>query len=93
MFRGGAPLQITMPVMKRIRLAFPKMKRIWAHSAMALGALLSTPLLLACSSVNATAGRDKALQSTIWFEEDAQKALDEGKFTLMSQIMPSNEQE
>ncbi|KDQ56989.1 hypothetical protein JAAARDRAFT_194178 [Jaapia argillacea MUCL 33604] len=28
----GAPLRVTLPIMKRIRLAIPKMKRIWENS-------------------------------------------------------------
>jgi len=31
----ATPLSVTLPIMKRIRIAIPKMQRIWANSAMA----------------------------------------------------------
>lgn len=37
LIRSGAPLFITLPIMKRIRESIPLMKRIWEHSAMAQG--------------------------------------------------------
>jgi stress-induced-phosphoprotein 1 len=33
-FKCGTPLRETLPILKRIRLAMPKMKRIWNASAM-----------------------------------------------------------
>jgi len=34
LFRCGTPLRETLAILKRIRLAIPKMKRIWGSSAM-----------------------------------------------------------
>jgi len=34
-FKVATPLSVTLPIMKRIRIAIPKMQRIWANSAMA----------------------------------------------------------
>ncbi|KZT06256.1 TPR-like protein [Laetiporus sulphureus 93-53] len=37
LFLCGTPIRDLLPVMKRIRLALPKMKAIWEHSSMAQG--------------------------------------------------------
>ncbi|EPQ51112.1 hypothetical protein GLOTRDRAFT_49327 [Gloeophyllum trabeum ATCC 11539] len=37
LFQAGTPLRVTLPIMKRITASMDKMKRIWEHSAMAMG--------------------------------------------------------
>jgi hypothetical protein len=37
MFRGGAPLSITVPIMEQIRRDAPQAQKLWAHSALQRG--------------------------------------------------------
>ena len=72
MWRGGAPLKLTLPIIANLRECIPKMKTIWEHSNLG------------------QSGRDKILQSTLEFEEDALKGIQEGKFTEDDPIVPED---
>ncbi|KAI0793345.1 hypothetical protein C8Q75DRAFT_804170 [Abortiporus biennis] len=65
----GTTIADLLPVMERIRLAIPEMKKIWEFSQM-------------------SQNRDKALQKTLWVEEDIREGLLNGKFTMDVKIMP-----
>jgi len=36
-FRHGAPLKVTLPLVKELRVGIPKMKALWEFSSLALG--------------------------------------------------------